>query len=305
MNNISFSVPGKIHLIGEHTVVYGKPALLSAIDLRVSVSIKKSNQKRRISHDGQKVKTIIEHIIKQKFSLAILPAYAVSIQSQLPSGAGLGSSAAVSAAYSAALLDFLEIPWTKQLVNELAFEADKIFNGNPSGGDNATVVYGGMLQFQKGKEMENMNQSTPHTFMLINSGKPDETTAEMVEKVAVFGKRYPDVFKKILQDQEILTTQMRAVLEEKKEDRLFEIMKMAQNNLDALGVVSEKARLIMYSLNRLGIAAKISGAGGFRQGAGMILCLAKDTDVLIQFAKTNNFEYKRISIGVQGLRKGL
>ena len=38
---ITVSVPGKIHLMGEHAVVYGKPALLSAINLRLSVTIEK------------------------------------------------------------------------------------------------------------------------------------------------------------------------------------------------------------------------------------------------------------------------
>lgn len=39
------SAPGKIHLMGEHAVVYGKPALLTAIDLRLSVTVKESKRK--------------------------------------------------------------------------------------------------------------------------------------------------------------------------------------------------------------------------------------------------------------------
>ena len=30
-------------------------------------------------------------------------------------------------------------------LNLLAFECDKVFNGNPSGGDNTTVIYGGFI----------------------------------------------------------------------------------------------------------------------------------------------------------------
>jgi len=36
---ITIFVPAKIHLLGEHAVVYGKPALLAAINKRISVQI--------------------------------------------------------------------------------------------------------------------------------------------------------------------------------------------------------------------------------------------------------------------------
>ena len=36
---ISVSAPGKIHFLGEHTAVYGKPAILAAIDKRVRIDL--------------------------------------------------------------------------------------------------------------------------------------------------------------------------------------------------------------------------------------------------------------------------
>lgn len=42
MTSVTCKVPGKIHLLGEHAVVYGKPALLCAISKFVSVSCKPS-----------------------------------------------------------------------------------------------------------------------------------------------------------------------------------------------------------------------------------------------------------------------
>lgn len=38
---ITVSAPGKIHLLGEHTVVYGHPALLAAVDKRIYISVKR------------------------------------------------------------------------------------------------------------------------------------------------------------------------------------------------------------------------------------------------------------------------
>ncbi|KKR34083.1 MAG: Mevalonate kinase, partial [Candidatus Gottesmanbacteria bacterium GW2011_GWC2_39_8] len=39
---ITISAPGKVHLLGEHTVVYGKPALIASLDKRLSVTISAS-----------------------------------------------------------------------------------------------------------------------------------------------------------------------------------------------------------------------------------------------------------------------
>ena len=43
---ITVSVPSKVHLLGEHSVVYGRPALLAAINKRISVSITSSKTKQ-------------------------------------------------------------------------------------------------------------------------------------------------------------------------------------------------------------------------------------------------------------------
>ncbi len=303
MKHVTISVPGKIHVIGEHTVVYGKPALLSAINLRVSVTIKESKQDRIISSKAQKIKSIIETIVKNKFALKKIPSYSLSIQSKIFSGAGLGSSAAVSAAYSAALLEYLHIPWDKKVINDLAFEADKIFNGNPSGGDNTTVVYGGIIQFQKDKKFRTMPASIVRNFVLLNSGKPKESTAEMVKNVANYSVENPKKFKKILIDQEKLTLQMHDVLIKGSDTFLITTIRRAQKNLEDLGVVSKRSQALIQAIEHFGGAAKISGGGGIKGGTGMLVCFAKDSESIINFAKKNNVNYFPVQLAQEGLRR--
>src|SRR3989344_8359312 len=177
MNKITFSAPGKVHLLGEHAVVYGKPALLATVGLRVYVTISQGQS----IHPLQKT---IHPIIKKYLRTKAIPPYQVQINSQIPIGAGLGSSAAISAAYIASLLTFLKAKWNLNLINQLTFEAEKVFHGNPSGADPATVIFGGLIWFRKESSDLKLIQQLPFSipnklaknFVLINTGTPKETT---------------------------------------------------------------------------------------------------------------------------------
>ncbi|XP_057155506.1 mevalonate kinase isoform X5 [Pan paniscus] len=95
-----------------------------------------------------------------------LPSLDIVVWSELPPGAGLGSSAAYSVCLAAALLTVCEeIPnplkdgdcvnrWTKEdleLINKWAFQGERMIHGNPSGVDNAVSTWGGALRYHQGK----------------------------------------------------------------------------------------------------------------------------------------------------------
>jgi mevalonate kinase len=103
MKKIRVSVPGKIHFMGEHAVVYGKPALLSAINLRLTVTIQEQDPKKL---SQEKIVIISsEPIDHARFAVDFLldqlqikdTGYiTITIDSQIPAGFHLGSSAAVA-----------------------------------------------------------------------------------------------------------------------------------------------------------------------------------------------------------------
>src|SRR5258708_1232577 len=68
MKKITVSAPGKIHLLGEHVVVYGKPSILAAVDKRGYVSITSRSDKRIkiISKDLNVSEEFTEEIILKK-----------------------------------------------------------------------------------------------------------------------------------------------------------------------------------------------------------------------------------------------
>lgn len=292
---IKFSAPGKIHLLGEHAVVYGKPALLSSINLRVTVQVGK------VDHSYPILRKAVGKIIKEKFKKKI-PDY--SIESDLPVGSGLGFSAAGSATIIAALLTYFRVKWDLELVNKLTFEAEKVFHGNPSGADPATVIFGGLIWFRKETPDVKLINKLPFSipkkisknFVLINTGKPKETTKQMVEKAKTRVKR-------ILNDQEKLVKELLIAIQQSNEKELIRIIKTGEKNLEKIGVVSNSTQKLIRKIEKLGGAAKISGAGGKTNASGILLCYHPTPEKLIQLAKSCNLDYFKVALGAEGLKR--
>ena len=99
----------------------------------------------------------------------------ISIESDIPIGAGLGSSAALSVCLSAGLLTIQDLKETcvscnehssrknksnqsesigcekLKLICDFAYLSEKILHGRPSGIDNTASTYGGLIQFKNFK----------------------------------------------------------------------------------------------------------------------------------------------------------
>lgn len=320
--SIKFSAPGKIHFLGEHTVVHGKPALLAAINLRITVTISHLRgvtlTTKDSSEEVKRLRETVENVVKSKFKLKKIPAYRAEIESQIPIGAGMGSSAASSSAYLASLLTFLKIDWDLNLINELAFECDKVFNGNPSGGDNTTVVHGGFIWYRKETDFLKTFQSLPFKlhknigqFILVDSGKPVESTAEMVARVkSKFRLHTPGVSSyfqprvvKLFDYQEQLVKNLATALKEGDENLLIKIIKLGEKNLEKLGVVGKKAKSMIREIEKIGGAGKIMGGGGISEGSGMLLAYHKRPEELLNLVKKENWKTLKIKLGEEGLRK--
>jgi mevalonate kinase len=263
----SISAPGKLIISGEHAVVYGHPAIATAVNFRL-----------KIGSGG-------------------------NIESDIPIGAGMGSSAAYAVAKTA--LKFKKLDLEK--INSAAYMLERLQHGNPSGVDNTVVTYGGFLWYRK--ESENFktfrqieSKAKLPKIYLLNSGKPRETTKEMVSYVGSLYRRRKKWTKNIFGEIETVTKGFLELLLEKKVSDFGRLMMENEGLLEKLGVVSESAKILIHRIEKMGGFAKISGAGGKKEGSGMILIYHKDIEKITFFTKNNNLNIIPVKMGEEGVR---
>jgi len=306
---ITVSVPGKIHLMGEHAVVYGKPALLTAINKRMKVSVEKAKYTEIITTEPPTYVAFALTKIQEHLKRDELPPMRISIDSDIPSGYHLGSSAATAVGVIGAVIYFLTHIWNLSEINALAYEVEKKQHGNPSGGDNTIVTYGGLLWFRKEmeflKSMQQMDISIPSAlnhFYLINTGKPNETTGEMVAYVKNQYTRFTTRYARLFDENEQQTKNITLSLKEKDERKCIESMRLGQQTLEKIGVVGKKVMPIIRAIEDSGGAAKILGGGGRCEGVGYLLCYHKDQDVVRSISNTYVYACEKISLGAEGVK---
>ena len=304
------SAPGKIHLMGEHAVVYGKPALLAAINLRLSVTIKPAKTGLTISskEPTQYVSDAIK-IVKEHLILARIPPMSVSVSSQIPAGYHLGSSAAVAVATIGATFYFLKKIWNPQLINQLAYEVEKKQHGNPSGGDNTAVTFGGFVWYRKEleflKSMWQLPFKIPDTlnhFFLINTGRPKETTGEMVAYVSARYKVHSAKYERLFSQNEEQTKRVAVALKEGNEKGLIDAIQKGERTLERMGIVNDKVVPLIRSVEKAGGAAKILGGGGKMGSVGFLLCYHHEPTKVEKLCQLYGFSLQNIILGAEGVR---
>lgn len=305
---ITVSAPGKIHLLGEHVVVYGKPALIAAVDRRLYATIKISRKAgSRSARKNDLINKAIE-VFKNAYKIDRLPDFEISINSQIPVGSGLGSSAALAVALTGALMKAVLNIWNPAKINTLAYEVEKIQHGNPSGGDNTSVTFGGLLWYRREFEFLKSIWSLPITkykippFALIDSGRPLESTGQMVSRVSLRAENDSDEFDKICSSQERETKNLLLALKQGNKALIKQSIRNGERNLEKLGVVSEKAKKIIGGIEKSGGVAKISGAGGLGCGSGFLLCYHENFIRLKEIEKNYKVVIQRVKLGEEGVR---
>ena len=315
--------PGKCILFGEHAVVFGHPAVAVAIDQGVRVSVEESEMWKLegASFDPSR-HPHISHIIQNIFQYSG-PPLDIDVNSSLFSAAGMGSSAALSNAFGAAMYSYLnpdeEIDAVK--LAKIAHSAEATAQkGRASPTDTATSALGGCvvvsgsevpgtrhvfdtsLETPEGSREWSINtvdipQGVGDAWLVIGYSGTGSPTGRMVSKVAKLISEVPER----MEEMEAIANITRAGL-----------AALSAGNLDALGMAMdachESLRKLEVSTIKLdqmvnaarphSLGAKITGAGG----GGCMVALTHDPNRVSEAIEVAGGRPLMTRLGAQGVR---
>lgn len=278
---------GKVILLGEHSVVYGFPALAAALDRGVRidavptpaggplrVDIPTWNLKLTADDDHSFARGLCA--IADAVELGRPPLTLIG-DAQIPPGAGLGASAAFAVAIARALLAHLKKPGDAAAVTAAANASETVLHGKASGVDVALAVHGGIGVFRKSTGLRKMQLTAPLRVLVGPSGAP-RSTAAMVDRVAAATSGSVD--DKRLKELGSLCDTGTASLLAGKLDALGADMNRAHELLGGLGVSTPLLDALCDVARKLGAyGAKLTGAGG----GGSVIAIAprdREADIL-------------------------
>ena len=263
---------GKLILCGEHAVVYGEPALGVAVQLGIQVTLREQPGPTRIAGLDRP-----DPRLAAALGL-VLPSAGleVRIDSELPIGCGMGSSAALAVALVRAEAQRLHTPLTHDEVWERAFAVEQVFHGNPSGFDHALACRGGVLRFVRGEPPELTALPQPQWGLVVLDSQVAGNTQALVSHVA---KQRPGV-DSVLSEIGGLVDEAAAVLSDAV--ALGPVLSYNHTLLQQLGVSTPALdALVNLALTHGATGAKLSGAGG----GGVVLAITHDPEHLLDAAR--------------------
>lgn len=278
---IAASAGGKTILVGEHAVVYGARAIAIPIrNLRLNLHIEQEGENAgQTSIDVEiaqrKAPSKVYQVVRQALDILNVQPNRLKIRgdSELPIGAGMGSSAGLCVALLRALCEANQIACSPYELAEWANHLEKNFHGNPSGLDTAVMSLEKPLLYRRGEgsqeiEIRPLQHGHSWPLALIDSGMR-ASTAHMIKLAEPYFCE-PEQGSRRVAQFDSLTARTRDALIHSDIDEVARCMNQAHQWLTDAGVVPDSLTTIVQQIRDLNVlAAKSTGAGG----GGMILCL--------------------------------
>lgn len=276
----------KAILVNEHFVVYGVPAI--AVPLRLPVeAVMRLGPGRGMEivifpGDGQAGARSQDPDLYEA-TRRILACCDVSPEERairlechgfLPGWSGLGSSAAFCVAAARACTEAFGASLSDERINEIAYEAEKVFASNPSGIDNTVATFGRAIWFVRGtaQPWTFLDPCCPIWLVVVNSGRPSRTR-DQVQKVARFRESHPETFDALCREAADLAALVRQALSRVGSSELGRLLDRSHETLRQIGASDpDLDRLVSLCRTKGAAGAKLTGAGG----GGCVIALVRD-----------------------------
>jgi mevalonate kinase len=304
---------GKVILFGEHFVVHGVPGIVSAIDSTADAEVKKTEKGLVIKDERKGAKGYaeekrlqqIESIERMLETMGLDPKTPLNIWlgGTLPGFSGLGASAASSVAIARAISEELKLKLSDEKINQIAYEAEKAYAGNPSGIDNTAATYGGLLWFKKNmtggvNTIAKLSIQNPVEIIIGSTGIVANTKA-MVAGVAERKKRNPEKYNLLFRQAEELAFTAKKALQTFDLKRVGELMNENHRLLQEIEVsCKELDQLVDLARKQGAFGAKLTGGGG----GGCMTALTPTRTLQEKIAvaiEKEGYEVLRTKIGVE------
>lgn len=286
------SAPGKLILSGEHSVVYGAPAVAIAVDHRVNINFFRSDPRQtnslRLRTDffpsvvrnlsdlddiGKQIDQGYENFLQGQMPISELLTETsdllfyvlscskfphpgqITLTSDIPTGAGMGSSAAVIAGLLRLCDGMNGVHRTASEFIARVRHCERLQHGRGSMLDAAAVTCGGMIRLQEDR-VTNLETELGSGWYQANTGSPAVSTGQTVAYV-----RQRHAESNIWQDFTAVTEAFLNALQAGNPAELLRCIRTNHQLLQTIGVVPDAVQQLIQLIEAAGGAAKISGAG--------------------------------------------
>ena len=269
---------GKIILLGEHSVVYGRHAIAAPIGLTIQAEVSRREAGLELviarwdtdaAYDpiGAELALQVATLIVEKLGLSGV-GMRVDVFPHLPRASGLGASAALAVAIIRAVADRFDVELTEEQVSNLAFECEQIVHGTPSGIDNTVATFGRPILYRRAGEgaaaSEIRDVVSPRPIpVVIGLTGVRSLTSHTVGLVRAARERHPARYEAIFSQIDELVLAGADALRRGDAAELGELMNMNHGLLGALQVSSPELEALVGVARRAGaLGAKLTGGGG-------------------------------------------
>ena len=266
----------------------------------------------------------------KKINVEILKSFELSVTSELPVGAGAGSSASYCVVLAGVFLCLAKLKAdpqqgfylddkTKELISNWAFLGERITHGNPSGLDNSVCTFGSLIAFRRPNTTDRIPLHNSLRVLLVDT-KVSRNTRTLVENVAKLRERHEITVKAIMEAMESISSEALQLFKlmdgakqrGSKEDKvklylqMEELWSMNHSLLVALGVSHPSLEQIVQISKEKNLSAKLTGAGGGGFAIVLLPINSQGSETAITTLKAAftscGFDFKDVDLGGSGVQ---